>query len=32
MRGEGRDVNWNLLLFALTLIVLLALATRRVGP
>jgi len=30
MWGEGRDVNWNLLIFALTLLVLLALATRGV--
>jgi formate hydrogenlyase subunit 3/multisubunit Na+/H+ antiporter MnhD subunit len=32
MWGEGRDVNWNLLLFALTLVILLALATRGVAP
>ncbi|HMA05991.1 MAG TPA: proton-conducting transporter membrane subunit, partial [Methanomicrobiales archaeon] len=32
MWGEGRDVNWNLLIFGLTLVILLALATRGVGP
>jgi multicomponent Na+:H+ antiporter subunit D len=32
MRGEGREVNWNLLVFGLTLVILLALAIRGVGP
>jgi formate hydrogenlyase subunit 3/multisubunit Na+/H+ antiporter MnhD subunit len=31
MWGEGKEVNWNLLLFGITLVVLLALATRGVG-
>ncbi|HUK92862.1 MAG TPA: hypothetical protein VLU98_02375, partial [Methanomicrobiales archaeon] len=31
MRGEGRDVNWNLCLFGVTLVVLLVLASRGVG-
>jgi len=30
MWGEGRDVNWNLLVFGFTLVILLALATRGV--
>jgi multicomponent Na+:H+ antiporter subunit D len=32
MWGEGREVNWNLLVFGLTLVILLALAVRGVGP
>ncbi|HTY51661.1 MAG TPA: Na(+)/H(+) antiporter subunit D [Methanomicrobiales archaeon] len=31
MWGEGRDVNWNLLLFGVTLVVILFLATKGVG-